>query len=305
MGILSTLNRWRGKKPQVFTKMPASELERCWTFCPTRASAGVWAIRYHSLVSGLRRRPAYSLIKPVFPAPRWTCYFIYLPDAQLSEAHRFTLRKLRAIGRPILVICATPNLDRMPSDLLDLCDALFWKSLPGYDFSAYRIGLDAIANGSPHADVFVLNDSVYGPFIQLEPFLSDPPWDLTGFTAFSLVENHIQSYAFHIKDVTTKLVSCLGPAMPRNLVCDDYRSVVYLQETRLARIAAKHMSVGSFWYADAARCGDPTIYSGLDMMEYGFPFMKKSLFTRNKGLYDVDTLNRALLDRGHPLPKEP
>lgn len=180
-----------------------------------------------------------------------------------------------------------------------LCDALWWKGLRGYDFSAYRVGLEAIAAKSAHADVFVLNDSVYGPFEDIGPALATTPWDLTGFTAFSLVENHIQSYAFQLKDVTARRLRQIGSVMPRYLVCDDYRSVVYLQETRFARVAAKRMSVGALWYADANVCGDPTVYAGPDLLENGFPFVKKSLFGRNAGLYDAAMLNRLLAARKH------
>lgn len=302
MGVVAAIRRWRKKPPQVFEKGCLDSLERDWTFRFSQAPASVRAIRFHSLLTGLQRRPRSSTIVPVFPAARWTCYFIYAPEGCLSEAHLFTLERLRAMEQPLLVVCAAPHRGQVPRALHDYADALCWKELGGYDFSAYRLGLEAIAAASPHADVLVLNDSVYGPFVNLEPLLTQARWDLTGFTAFSLIENHIQSYAFQIRDVTAKRLRALRPVMPRKWAFKDYRSVIYLQETRFARTAARHMTVGAMWYAEAKVCGDPSLYVAPELLAQGFPFLKKSLFGRSQGLQDVEVLRRALAERGHPLP---
>jgi lipopolysaccharide biosynthesis protein len=299
MGLVSKINAWRGRARVVFGLRPASAVQREWTFRASRVSWGVRLIRWHSL-AGVRWRPPSRELKPVFAAPRWTCYFIYLPDGALTDAHRFTLAALRRSSRRLLVVCAAPGPGDVPADLPGLCDALWWKGLRGYDFSAYRLGLAAIAATSPHADVFVLNDSVLGPFGEIDVSLDAAKWDLTGFTAFSLVENHIQSYAFQLRDVTRTTLRALRCIMPRFLVFDDYRAVVYCQETRFARVASRRMTVGALWYADARECGDPTVFAGPALLEHGFPFMKKSLFGRNVGLYPEEQLRRALADRGHP-----
>lgn len=302
MGLISAIARWRRKPPQTFSKAPLTALERGWTFRPSHVRKSVVAIRLHSLLTGVQRRPRSVMLKPVFVAPRWTCYFIYAPDGRLSEAHLFTLSRLRAMSRPLLIVCATPDPEHIPEPLRDHADALWWKALSGYDFSAYRIGLEAIASASPHADVLVMNDSVYGPFTDVEPMLAEAPWDLTGFTAFSLIENHIQSYAFQLRDVTSHRLRSLWPIMPRRWAFKDYRSVIYMQETRFARMAAKRMSVGALWYADAAVCGDPSLYVAPELLAENFPFLKKSLFGRSQGFHNVGILRQALTERGHPLP---
>ncbi|MDR6144209.1 lipopolysaccharide biosynthesis protein [Sphingomonas sp. SORGH_AS870] len=301
IGLMAALRRWRGKPPQTFEKAPLDSLEQGWTFKSGRAPASVQAIRLYSLLNGLQRRPRSVTIVPVFPAPRWTCYFVYAPEGRLSEAHLFTLARLRAMAQPLMVICAAPQPDQVPLALRDYADALYWKGLGGYDFSAYRLGLGMIATASPHADVLVLNDSIYGPFTDLEPLLANAPWDLTGFTAFSLIENHIQSYAFQMRDVTPRRVRALRTVMPGRWAFKDYRSVIYLQETRFARIAARHMTVGALWYADAAVCGDPSLYVAPELLAQGFPFLKKSLFGRSRGIQDATLLQKALAERGHPL----
>jgi lipopolysaccharide biosynthesis protein len=265
----------------------------------------VSAIRAHGLLTGLRLAPPRAELRPAYDASRWTCYFIYLPDGRLSAAHQFTLDRLRFLDRRLLVVCAAPSPACVPGELHDLADALWWKGLSGFDFSAYALGLGALVRAAPGADVLVLNDSILGPFTDPDEVLRTAAWDITGFTAFSMIENHVQSYAFRIRRLTCDLLGALGGVMPMRLAFDSYREVVYCQETRFARVAAKSASVGALWYADLAVSGDPTLYAGLDLLSNGFPFLKRSLLTRNSEIYPRDIIADALHARGHPLPVRP
>jgi hypothetical protein len=62
------------------------------------------------------------------------------------------------------------------------------------------------------------------------------------------------------------------------------------------------MSVGSLWYVDYQTCGDPTIFAAMALVKAGFPFMKKSLFTKWAHLVDQTQARAALNGTGHPLP---
>jgi len=208
--------------------------------------------RKEALLS-LRPAPAHRAIKAVTPYQTWTVYFVYLPHGQLTESHHFTLKKLRALKGGLLVVCACPTLAEVPAELHKLCDALYWKGLSGYDFSAYKLALGAIARHSPKANVFVMNDSVFGPFHDLAPLIHQAPWDLTGFTASSQIENHIQSYAFVLKDVTpSRLRKLASVFLPLIAFSRPFDAIEY-QETRLAKVAARCMTVGAYWFADASQ----------------------------------------------------
>jgi len=179
---------------------------------------------------------------------------------------------------------------------------VIWKGLSGYDFSAYAIALREIAKSSPGADVVILNDSVFGPFGSLDPFIARTRWDLTGFTATGLIENHIQSYCFVIRDVTPAKVLALLPVLPLRHALNHAVDVIYLQESRLARVAARSMSVGAFWYAGGEPGWDPTLHGAEDLIAAGFPFLKRSLFGKYTGVFDEARLFEMLEERGHPLP---
>jgi len=276
-------------------------LQRDWTFVRSRPTLVARLSRLKSRLTGRRPPPQYRALKPVAPRPRWNAYFAYLPDARLSPGHLFTIERLRRLDGGLLVICATPGPADVPEELRSMADALYWKGLSGYDFSAYAIALRAIAAHSPGADAFVMNDSVLGPLVDPKPMLDRAPWDLTAFTASSAVENHLQSYAFLLRGVTGERIAAFGSALPERFAYDRFRDVVNLQETRFARLAARHMSVGAFFYADAASLGDPSLAAAATLLEAGLPFLKKSLLGHYAGFQDEARLRAMLAAHGHPL----
>lgn len=275
-------------------------LEANWTFRSSR----------NSLISAMRRvrttvqrcpAPAVMALKPVAPRDRWIAYFIYLPDGVLTPAHRFTLRRLREDGDSgTMIICATPSAFDVPDELTSMADALYWKALPGFDFSAYAVAISEIATLSPGADLLLLNDSVFGPFGSIASLWSQMRWDLTGFTASGQVQNHIQSYAFYLKNVERQKLVALGTIFPRAFAYDNYQSVVACQELQMAETAARTMSVGAFWYARPSKCADPSLFAALPLVQAGFPFLKRALLTKHAGIYPADIIKDTLGSMRHP-----
>lgn len=272
-----------------------------WTFVPSLGRRPVSLHERKACLLSLIRPPAHRVIKRIEPHRRWSVYFIFLPDGPLRAQHHFTLQRLRTLQRKLLVICACPQAADIPPELAQYADAMYWKALPGYDFSAYKLALHAIAKHSPGADVFVMNDSVYGPLTDVKRMIDAPPWDFTGFTASSQIENHIQSYAFVMKDVTETRLRGLRSVFLPCMAFSRAFDVIEYQETRLARIAASSMSVGAYLFADARQVEDPTLIAPLTMLDAGLPFLKKSLFGKHARFGDQDALRTVLQTHGHPL----
>lgn len=241
--------------------------------------------------------PPSQMLKPVFHDARWTLVFIYLPSGKLGEAQRFMLAQLKALDRRLLVVCAAPEPGDVPAELMDMADALHWKGLRGFDFSGYAVGLHAIAAGSPHADVLVMNDSTFGPFGNLASLLDQAPWDLTGFVGSSEFEVHFQSFAFLLRDVTPARMRHLRSIFPRSYSYNDIMPVVVCFETRFARIASRHMSVGCLWSGPNDN-KDPTIAHGLELLDQGLPFLKRGLLGKHRGKQDERSVRDALVNRG-------
>jgi len=147
----------------------------------------------------------------------------------------------------------------------------------------------------------MMNDSSFGPFSDLTGYFDEMPWDLSGFTGSYLIENHIQSYAFLLKDVTEQRLALLSEVFPEAHSYDLMSDVVLLQELPMAKVAARAMSVGAHWYLPRSTgLIDPTLASPLELLELGHPFLKKSLFSKHARYADQPKLREVLLRRGHP-----
>lgn len=277
-------------------------LLRNWTFEPLPVR---WTDRLRTVNRVLRhgrRMPASTVLKQASPQARWVVYFAYVPDGELTTSQHFTLQRLSALALPVLVVCACPRNAAMLQTLRDWCDALMWKDLQGYDFSAYRLALSHLAACSPGADVLVMNDSVYGPFADLRDIFETARWSLTGFTASNQRAPHIQSYAFLLRDVRWTTMLQLAPVLLPGVAFKQFRHVIDLQETRFARVAARSMSVGAQWFGDVRYVADPTLVRPMELLDKGFPFLKRSLLGKHQGAVEREVVLARLQALGHPLP---
>lgn len=277
-------------------------MTRRWDFVPTPVQR--WRIRQaiEIVVRNNVPRPGWQAILPLTPQAAWTVYFLFAPDGIFTPTHQFALARLRDAGHRLMIVCATPSVSAIPAEVHTFADALYWKGLSGYDFSAYAAALREISRRSPHADVLVINDSVFGPFTDVSEVLAKAPWELTGFTATSQVENHIQSYAFVLQDVTPSRMRSLASVMfPWRALSDAYH-VIQVQETRFARVAARSLRVGAYWFAEKEQVLDPTLFRPVELIGAGFPFLKRSLLGKHQTMQDPDQIRELLFSLGHPVP---
>jgi hypothetical protein len=280
----------------------AAGLIRDWTYVSSPVALRVQASRAVRSMILRRRAPAHRVVVPANASTRWNVYFAFLPNGQASAAHLYSLDRLGAEPGRLLAVCASPDPAMVPAALRDRADALIWKALPGFDFSAYGLALRHLAEASSGADVFVMNDSVLGPFASPAKSLADVPWDFAGFTASSLFENHVQSYAFQLRALTPARLASLAPVLPRHSAFTRYMDVVLCQETRLARAASQTMSVGARWFARYQDVRNLSLERGAMLAEAGVPFVKKSLLDRYSDLQDRGEIAEILETHGHPLP---
>ncbi len=279
-----------------------ARLERDWPFVPSapsprrrlRVAAG-WLL-------DSRRMPRHAALAPAYRSARgWIAYVMYLPDGRLQPAHHFTLQHLRSLNRPICAMAAAPSPTMLDPALPALVDALYWKALPGYDFSAYHLLLGELHHHSADTPVLLLNDSVWGPFTQLDTLLCDQPWDVTGLTASARVENHLQSYCLSFRALGIEVMQALHDLFPAGRCMRSRIEVILGQETRWSRLLAQRVSVGSRWF-HADPQGDPTLDLPFELLRQGMPFLKRSLRGRYAQHQSGQAVLEALARHGHPLP---
>jgi lipopolysaccharide biosynthesis protein len=299
------MSRLDPTNPDVFSKAKMTDsdvlgLSRNWDFV---ASETPWWRKCEvikRIMFDTKRSPGREEIVPVKAKSDWSIYFIYAPTGVLTKAHLFSLGRLKDSGIALCVIIATKERSNVPGELLAYADALYWKALDGFDFSAYRLGMHVISQKSENANIFVMNDSVLGPFVDIKSLMAGAKWDLTGFTASSELENHIQSYAFVLKHVNRQKMRGLNSVLFPVVSLNNMRHVVRIQETRFARVASRQMSVGAHWFGNVETSGNPSLYKSKELVSAGFPFLKKSLFGINAHLMPQEELLQILSSQGHP-----
>ena len=276
-------------------------LIRNWSFIRSSPTLVARLARIKTAATGFRAAPPSQVLRTLVRRDRWNGYFLYLPDGRLTSGHRHTLSRLRTLHGGLFVVCAAPEPAMVPPELLAVCDAAIWKGTSGYDFSAYSLAMREVARSSPGADLLLMNDSVLGPFGDIDSVLRTAPWRVTGFTAWSAFENHVQSYALHFRDVTPDLISALRSVLLERTAFNRFQDVVNWQESRLARVASQAMTVGALWFEPRFEAGDPSLVRAASLLRAGFPFLKRSLVGGKLAhRADQETLLRLLDERGHP-----
>lgn len=248
---------------------------------PTRKSLSRLRLRQmRFLTTDSRPFPRYEIVRRAQAAGVWTILFLFCPDGLVSRAQAATLASLRALPRRLFLVCATGGREQLPESLLKDADALAWKALPGFDFSAYAIALHEICALPGPSDVYVQNDSVFGPRCDMGAFLAPSEWGLAGLTASSHLIDHVQTYAFRLPRLTSGLLASLGSVFSTRTALSSFDANVLCKELELTRRVARVANVGSLWYETDPGV-DPTLQRLRELNNQDFPFMKRSLLGKH------------------------
>ena len=208
-------------------------------------------------------------------------FAFYDPQGVVGEAALRYLEALHGLGD---IVLAT-DCDLQPGEVEKLAPLVvsYEAARHGeYDFGSYKRAFRQ-ADLSGYDVVYLVNDSVVGPLSPLEPFLLR--MEALGTDAFGLVLHpsrhgrHLQSWFIGLKPSVFRApwfreflegVEALGR---KEDVCIQY-------ENGLARLLEAH----SASYAGLWELRGKAIYNAVGRLSrQGFPFLKKSAFTRHGG----------------------
>lgn len=137
---------------------------------------------------------------PSRPLGRDVALFVHFDgQGRVLPATRTFLRSLSRTGLSIAFVTNSGFiLDEDKAFLREHCSAVLIRRNIGYDFGAWRDALDTL--GLPRAEtraIYLVNDSVYGPFTDLAPLLD--PIDFTQADIWGVTESwqhhyHLQSF---------------------------------------------------------------------------------------------------------------
>jgi Rhamnan synthesis protein F len=109
------------------------------------------------------------------------------------------LRHLKACGYEIVLVSTAPGLsDEAVNELKPVCNTVCLRENVGYDFGSFKAGITLLKQHGAKVDrLLVANDSVFGPFNDMQPLLRSmerEDIDLYGLTDSHDHGYHLQSY---------------------------------------------------------------------------------------------------------------
>ena len=208
-------------------------------------------------------------------------FAFYDPQGVVGEAALRYLEALRALGD--IVLATDCDLQTGEAEKLAPLVVSYEAARHGeYDFGSYKRAFRQ-ADLAGYDFVYLVNDSVVGPLCPLEPYLRR--MEALGTDAFGLVLNpsrhgrHLQSWFIGLKPSVFRApwfaefltgVQALGR---KEDVCNQY-------ENGLVRLLEAHQAS----YAGLWELRGKAIYNAVGRLSrQGFPFLKKSAFTRHGG----------------------
>ncbi|MEZ5117558.1 MAG: rhamnan synthesis F family protein [Candidatus Nanopelagicales bacterium] len=221
----------------------------------------------------------------------------------VSAADRGLIHAVSSCGFDVIVVTTA---DCRPGELSGLLGegviAAGSRDNIGFDFLSWSRGLDAWADLPRLRRLLLLNTSVYGPVRPFGRFLDrvfDGTTDVVGFTGSRELLPHAQSYAL-----------AFGPAAIGSSQFGDYWARVRPSRAKWGTILGHELRWQRDLTGPGLRAGvvvpapprpvNPLTLHWRDLVEHGFPFLKKSLFTVNYD--DVDMTGwRDQVGIGHPV----
>jgi lipopolysaccharide biosynthesis protein len=196
--------RWAGHVGSDLAADVAEELRRIarWPVSAFRR-ARVWLTMYACLLASLRRTGRMFVVARHDGADRLSdgakvaVFAHHDPAGLVDDSVIYYLGALRSAGYTVVFVSNAPNLGTASLQLVLPLSALVLVRLNvGYDFGAFKDGIEALGELSRFEQVVLANDSVYGPLFDLGKILArcDDSADIWGMTENGAGGYHLQSY---------------------------------------------------------------------------------------------------------------
>ena len=155
-------------------------------------------------VLGQLLRP-FNFVRKTFPGadPLSTSklaavYAHYDSEGLIHDYVVHQLGELAAAGFRIVFVSNSPKFPpESVAQISPFCRSILWRCNIGYDFGAYKDGLNTVDGKDDLIALLLMNDSIYGPFFRLRDQLNEidrSTTDFWGITDSWERQFHVQSY---------------------------------------------------------------------------------------------------------------
>lgn len=233
------------------------------------------------------------------PVRRLFLFAFYDAQGIVGPSALYYLEALKKLGE--LRLCSDSPLDDKEKAKLSGLQWIFADNHGEYDFGSYKRAFEGAAL-EDYDYVYLVNDSVFGPISDLEPFLRR--MEAGGNGAFGLAwhpsrrHGHLQSWFIGLSPEVFRspwfrdFLHSVRPAGSKEEICELY-------EIGLTNLLKEHsVSISGLF-----RLEGKSIYNApRRLFKLGFPFIKKATFIRHRG--DMGRELAVVMDKMEPALKQ-
>jgi lipopolysaccharide biosynthesis protein len=232
--------------------------------------------------------PEFRVINDDFSqSKRWAVYFCFNPNGKLLPQNEFMITALKKDGFKVLLVIACRDHAAIDPRFIQLADVVLWKDMKGFDMSALRLGLTYVCQTRGDVSVLWINDSVFGPFKPIHKFLSScgDDFDVLGMTLSYAIRPHFQSYCIFFRRLTPDLIKGMFGRTLKTTLNDHLSNVIAFEACFAANLTSAGFKV-KCWAAPVLKSYDLTMAYPFELIEQGFPFLKRSLVGKFAAAFD-------------------
>ncbi len=225
-------------------------------------------------------------------SPRMCIYAHYDVGNDLSEHDTQFLEWILSKGIGLVVV-STASLDPSADNLKKLREqgvSVIVRENYGLDFASWQCGLDALGADLEKVEwIYLINSSLYGP-VRTDVDIFSPPTSSTnvyGLTASREYTFHAHSYflGFDRRAVQQPAFKTFFSSISTS---ESKWSVILNSELSWLRYFCRcDLTVGTLFEPPRKHTINPLTRQWLNLLDAGFPFIKKSLFIQNYDAVDL------------------
>ena len=225
------------------------------------------------------------------------------PDAVVDPYVIHYLAHFKELGWRTVVISG--KAIKLTDDLLQVTDAVLYRTCPGYDFTSWKGALEHFPSLIEAEELILTNDSVFAPVGSLSPMhaaMMDVRCDFWGPVGSREFIPHLQSYYLVFRSKTLRHAAFArfwAEVQP-----DADRARAIRRETTLSPWLARH-GLQPAVYAPMPPLNDDisnlTHDFWRELINIGTPFFKRELFKENARSANIEDCMAVLAEAGYPI----
>lgn len=269
-----------------------------------------YSLSYRKHSKPLVRYSAPGSIPSSYDNP--VCLFCsYDEESFIRDSVYYYLNELVLSGFDVVFISSSETITNADlKKLSGLCIKIINRENKGYDFYGWKTGLKEYPQYSAHSGLLLANDSVLGPLFSIRNIINEIEncnADVVGMTDSFLYYPHLQSYFIFCKKsvvLSEEFIGFFNQVSETNLKI----AIIRKYEVGFSRLLGHRFRLLALYSVENALTRaqdverpknwiDPTVNLWkLLITELGFPFLKKSIFTR-KGV-SIHEISAVLVRSG-------